>query len=395
MGSHLADVGGQNLHHMLTHSPWEYKGLFDSIFSQCLNLLKGQRDRIYLIIDEVGFRKKGRHSACVGNQYLGCIGKNDNGQVAVVAALNAGDLYCPVDIELFMPKEWDNDLERRQKAGVPEGKKHESKTVMAVSMIKRLFKKLGARFECVVFDALYTSNPDLLYELMNKNISFIGDVKENIQVFLKEPDWVVPEYTGKGRRPFKVKPNPLPIKVRDYMKSLGADDFEKLQVRNGTKGVIRARYHRRKVWLLHEPSDTLMPLQLLIRQNEDGTAQYALGYSTWKSTTKRMAQAQAQRTFVERIFEEGKNIAGMADYQTRSWTGFHRHVALVSLALLFLMEQKIVLKESIGKVTAYQIQLLVNALTKTLSSIDQVIANLTEKIPKYQNQIRYQLKTVT
>jgi SRSO17 transposase len=312
-----------------------------------------------------------------------------------VAALNAGDLYCPVDIELFMPKEWDNDLERRQKAGVPEGKKHESKTVMAVSMIKRLFKKLGARFECVVFDALYTSNPDLLYELMNKNISFIGDVKENIQVFLKEPDWVVPEYTGKGRRPFKAKPNPLPIKVRDYMKSLGADDFEKLQVRNGTKGVIRARYHRRKVWLLHEPSDTLMPLQLLIRQNEDGTAKYALGYSTWKSTTKRMAHAQAQRTFVERIFEEGKNIAGMADYQTRSWTGFHRHVALVSLALLFLMEQKIVLKESIGKVTAYQIQLLVNALTKTLSSIDQVIANLTEKIPKYQNQIRYQLKTVT
>jgi integrase/recombinase XerD len=60
---------------------------------------------------------------------------------------------------------------------------HESKTVMAVSMIKRLFKKLGARFECVVFDALYTSNPDLLYELMNKNISFIGDVKETFKYF--------------------------------------------------------------------------------------------------------------------------------------------------------------------------------------------------------------------
>jgi hypothetical protein len=159
----------------------------------------------------------------------------------------------------------------------------------------------------------------------------------------------VPEYTGKGRRPFKAKPNPLPIKVRDYMKSLGADDFEKLQVRNGTKGVIRARYHRRKVWLLHEPSDTLMPLQLLIRQNEDGTAKYALGYSTWKSTTKRMAQAQAQRTFVERIFEEGKNIAGMADYQTRSWTGFHRHVALVSLALLFLMEQRSCSKKALER----------------------------------------------
>lgn len=383
------------MHHMLTDSPWEYKGLFDAILSQCLNLLKGQRDRIYLIIDEVGFRKKGKHSACVGNQYLGCIGKNDNGQVAVAAALNAGDLYCPVDIELFMPKEWDTDLERRQKAGIPKTKRHESKTVMALSMMKRLFKKLGSRFECVVFDALYTSNPDLLYELMNKNISFVGDVKENIRVFLKEPDWVIPQYTGKGRRAFKAKPDPLPIKVRDYMKSLDVDDFESIQVRNGTKGVIKARYHRRKVWLLHEPTATFIPLQLLIRKNEDGTTKYALGYSTWKTTTKRMAQAQAQRAFVERIFEEGKNIAGMADYQTRSWTGFHRHLALVSLALLFLMEQKMALRESIGKVTAYQIQLLVNAMTKTLSSIDHVIANLTDKIPKYQKQSHYQRKTVT
>lgn len=229
MGAHLVDTEGQNLHHMLTESPWEHKSLCDLIFAQCLKLLVGQRDRIYLIIDEVGFRKKGKHSACVGHKYLGCLAKHDNGQVAVTAALNAGDLYCPVDIELFMPKEWDNDKDRRQKAGIPENKKHESKTVMALSMIESFFQKLGDRFQCVAFDALYTSNPDLLYELMTKNISFVGDVKENLRVFLREPQWVVPKYTGKGKRPTKPKPNQKAVKVRDYMADLRAKDFKKLQ----------------------------------------------------------------------------------------------------------------------------------------------------------------------
>ena len=108
-----------------------------------------------------------------------------------------------------------------------------------------------------------------------------------------------------------------------------------------------------------------------------------------------MAKAQAQRVFVERIFEEGKNITGMGDYQTRSWTGFHRHAALSSLALLFLMEQKIVLKKTIGKVTAYQIQELVNATVNTLCSIEQVIVKLLDQIPRYQKLIQNQLKRVT
>ena len=71
-----------------------------------------------------------------------------------------------------------------------------------------------------------------------------------------------------------------------------------------------------------------LSMHLLIRVNKDKSVQYALGYNAQKSTMLGMAKAQAQRVFVERVFEEGKNIVGMADYQVRSWNGFHRHMAL-------------------------------------------------------------------
>jgi len=60
-------------------------------------------------------------------------------------------------------------------------------------------------------------------------------------------------------------------------------------------------------------------------KDADGETNNALGFfSRQRVTIVRMAKAQAQRALVERIFEEGKNILGMADYQTRKSNGFHR-----------------------------------------------------------------------
>lgn len=176
---------------------------------------------------------------------------------------------------------------------------------------------------------------------------------------------------------------------------LSAKDFTRITIRNGTKGTIHALYHMRKVWVLHEPTGKLLPLHLLIGKNADRSVKFALCFFNDRVTMKRLAKAQAQRTFVERVFEEGKNIVGMGDFQVRSWDGFHKHMALCGMNLLFLMEQKLALKKSIGKVTAYQIQELINATITTLSTIGQVIQKLLVDIPRYQNQIENQAKVIT
>ena len=47
-----------------------------------------------------------------------------------------------------------------------------------------------------------------------------------------------------------------------------------------------------------------------------------------------------RRYWIERIFQDAKTSVGMADYQGRGWIAWHHHMALVMLALLFLLKER-------------------------------------------------------
>ena len=50
---------------------------------------------------------------------------------------------------------------------------------------------------------------------------------------------------------------------------------------------------------------------------------------------------QFQRYWVERAFEDAKSECGMADYQVRKWGAWHHHMALVMMAMLFMLGERI------------------------------------------------------
>ncbi|MFL5660639.1 MAG: transposase [Ktedonobacteraceae bacterium] len=56
-----------------------------------------------LVIDEIGDRKDGYKTAHVGRQYLGKLGKVDNGVVSVTSLWADEEVYYPVDFELYTP----------------------------------------------------------------------------------------------------------------------------------------------------------------------------------------------------------------------------------------------------------------------------------------------------
>ena len=110
------------------------------------------------LIDETSSVKKGDKTPGVQRQYLGCVGKVDNGIVTVHLGAVRGQLKALFDGELFLPKVWANDRERCRKAGIPDDKKHEPKWKLAVWEYTRA-RQNGFVFDWMVFDAGYGSTP--------------------------------------------------------------------------------------------------------------------------------------------------------------------------------------------------------------------------------------------
>ena len=63
-------------------------------------------DRGVLVIDDTGDRKKGSHTQHVGRQYLGSVGKIDNGIVAVSSLWADERVYYPLHVVPFTPGRW-------------------------------------------------------------------------------------------------------------------------------------------------------------------------------------------------------------------------------------------------------------------------------------------------
>jgi SRSO17 transposase len=74
--------------------------------------------------------------------------------------------------------------------------------------------------------------------------------------------------------------------------------------------------------------------------NSQETCKYTLSNAPAETGTQQLAQMQGQRYWIERAFEDGKSESGMADYQARKWHSWHHHMALVSMAMLFMVEER-------------------------------------------------------
>lgn len=70
----------QSLHHFIADSPWSVTKLKEKRLTKIKEILNG--NTITVVIDETGDRKKGKKTDYVARQYLGSVGKIDNGIVS-------------------------------------------------------------------------------------------------------------------------------------------------------------------------------------------------------------------------------------------------------------------------------------------------------------------------
>ncbi len=384
----------QALQHFISNSVWDWTAIEDEVAKQFYKLVDrlGALANLCLIIDESGIAKKGKASAGVAHQYCGSTGKNDNCQVGVFAALSCGSLVSIIKSKLYLPTCWTSEKKRMDKVGVPgEHRTYKTKIEIALEMILDVKKRLKIPFKWVVFDAFYGRDLGLLAELHKRAITFMAQIPSSHHVFLKDFSLKVPKpKSTRGRKPTKLKPTTNSISVEAYAKTLRARDWKKLTIRLSSKGELKAHFHRVRVWLLDEGSMEKYQFTLVIRKDSNGDISYHLTNS--KSHLQRLAYMQGQRYFVERAFQDAKQQLGMDQYQVRGYAAWHKHMALVMMALLFIQMEKALFNPKQVEVSTQDVVKVITCLIANPLTLDRLLLQIHSKNKILFSKIRYLTK---
>lgn len=160
----------QSLHHFLANSPWSVEELKSLRLTLTLEALKGEK--ITVIIDETGDRKKGKKTDYVAKQYLGSVGKIDNGIVSVNAYGVYKNITFPLIFKIFKPK-----------GTLKEEDKYQTKIELASSIITELVE-VGLNIELVLADSLYGEASNFLSTLNQYQLPWVVAIRSNHGVWM-------------------------------------------------------------------------------------------------------------------------------------------------------------------------------------------------------------------
>jgi SRSO17 transposase len=168
MASRLTDGNEQNLQQFVNQSTWDPVPVRRRVAERLIPLVNPDA----LVIDDVSFPKDGRMSVGVAPQYCGALGKQANCQVAVSVHAVSDTASVPLQWRLFLPKEWDQDVQRRRATGVPDEARHQEKWRLALDVLDEL-AAWGLADRPVVADAGHGQNHTLRAELRARSLHYV------------------------------------------------------------------------------------------------------------------------------------------------------------------------------------------------------------------------------
>lgn len=342
----VADSDYQGMEQFISSSPWSHRALMDQVAADADAMLGDARDA-GLYLDESSFLKKGKSSVGVQRQWSGRAGKVENCQVGVFACLGRDEHMALTDFRLYLPESWAADDERCAKAKIPkEHRIYQPKWRQALDMVRHA-RQLGVRHGWVGVDSLYGSNATFLNELEDMGEKFMADINKVTKVWTSPPMLDFPEcgISPKGRP--RKHPRLHPENTANYqsVEALVSERFEAghrvLSYRQGQKGKLTTRFWVCPVWCWEKAWASTRQRLLVVRRDADGSFKYSLTNLTDETSWTRLGWIQGQRFWIEHAFHEAKSQIGMAQYQVRVWKGWHHHISLACLALLFTVKVRL------------------------------------------------------
>jgi SRSO17 transposase len=281
---------GQSLHHFLRDAVWDTA----QVRASRLHLIRKQTGTrpISLCIDETGDVKKGATTDYVAKQYIGNLGKTENGIVSVNAYAVVENLTYPLLFKIYKPK-----------SRLKPGDEYQSKPQLAVQIIQEI-QALGFVIERVLADSLYGESEAVIRTLEKLNLPYIVAIRSNHGVLM-----------AKGQR---VRYN----RWHAYDQPLSNRPTERRHIREIIFG------HRRRVRYY---------------QITKGSTDHPDKADSWFIMTNltgdillSVATQYSLRTWIEYGFKQVKNQLGWHDYRLTDYQSIERWWELIFSAYLLV-----------------------------------------------------------
>ena len=289
----------QPLHHFLANSPWDVTSV-RNIRIQLLLLALKEREFI-LCIDETGDKKKGKTTDYVARQYIGNLGKTENGIVSVNAYGVLDGIVFPLIFKIFKPR-----------SRLKEKDIYKTKPQLAIEIIDELIS-MGFKFQIVLADSLYGESGDFIEALNHNQLKFIVAIRSNHSVLMPQ-GWRV-RYT----------------RWKKFDRVFSNGDTEVRYIREIVFGKRRnIRYWQITTDNIELPENTTW----FIMTNLPGNIQKSVG------------NTYGLRTWIEYGFKQVKDELGWADYRLTSYEEIEKWWEIVCSACLMVSLQSNVFKQA-------------------------------------------------
>jgi len=310
----LAEINGDpnpyGFQHLLGRADWDPDMLRDRLRTYVTDYLAA-KDAVG-VIDETGFLKKGIHSAGVARQYSGTAGRVENCQIGVFLAYASQHGQTLLDRELYLPKEWMEDRERCEGAGIPDDRAFATKPALARQMLARTFAA-GVVLAWVTGDSVYGDDRVLRNWLEERKQAYVLAVSSDETVWLNHEQQ----------------------QVKAIVAALPGAGWETLSAGVGSKGP--RTYDWRRVELSDPPQKGWKRWLLVRRSKSDPSEVTAyIAFALAGTTLAERVRVAGMRWTVEESIQTAKGEVGLDHYEVRSFSGWYRHITLAMWAGAFL-----------------------------------------------------------
>jgi SRSO17 transposase len=322
----------RTLQEFLKDHVWDCRAVRDLLQRHTADLLLRQPDDglgTAGIIDETSVVKCGTLTPGVQRQYLGCVGKVQNGIVTVHLGVARGRFKSLVDAELYLPEGWAADRPRCRAAGVPDEVTYRPKWRIALERLDRA-RGNGVQLDWLTFDEGYGQRPAFLAGLDQRGQRFVGEVPRACSCLA---------VNRAGRRPEGgVKGRPAEEVVRTAG-AFTAQPWQVLRLARQTLAEQAWRVKAARVWLSGQGGWSPGQYWLVWAcSDHSGEEKFFLSNAPADADVAVLVGVAFRRFNVEHGFRVCKGELGFGHFEGRSYVALLRHLSLCLVAMAFVAE---------------------------------------------------------